>query len=38
MIDSSQLLVESVIPQGAQQAIESGATVVNDVIDDLLPW
>jgi hypothetical protein len=38
MIDSSQLLVESVIPQGAQQVIENGATVVNDVIDDLLPW
>lgn len=38
MIDSSQLAVEAIIPQGAQQMIEGGATVVNDALDSVLPW
>lgn len=38
MIDASQLAVESIIPQGAQQVIEGGATIVNDVLDSVLPW
>lgn len=38
LIDSPQLLVESVVPQVAQEAIEGGAGWVNDTIDQYVPW
>ena len=38
ILDAQQGLVQSVIPQNAQESIEGGAEWVNDRIDQYVPW